>query len=119
MSQYQNVHYLNSERIAAYLEQFKNVAPGEKVLEIGKGAGVAGDLIRKIAGEYKTLDIDESLCPDIAADITSFESMKQFQNYFDAIHCCQVLEHIPYDQSLKAIENFFKLAPKKSCIVST
>lgn len=115
MSHYLKKSYLSDTRLFAYIEQYKYVNERDNVLEVGKGAGVFGDIVKKIAN-YTCIDIDESTQPDIVANITDWDNIKHLEGKFDVIFCCQVLEHMPLEQSKVAFENLLKLAAKRVVI---
>jgi len=113
---YKNQHYISSERVYAFLEQFKHCPKNSRVLEVGSGSKISSELLRPISSEYKTIDIDEDLNPDILGDITDSSIFNQLKGQFDTVYCCQVLEHIPLDSSLKAIDNLLLLNASKVII---
>ena len=73
--------------------------PGH-VLEIGVGAGLTTDLLRKEGFTVTTLDIDPELKPDRTGSILNIPAET---NEFDYVVCCQVLEHLPYESSEAAL----------------
>lgn len=108
---YLSKSYLSESRLHAYIEQYKYVNEGDKVLEIGNGGGVFKALAGKISN-YSVIDIDASTEPDYVGDITKWDCVKQFQDKFDLIFCCQVLEHIPFLEAKAALANILKLNSK-------
>lgn len=113
---YLSKSYLSESRLHAYIEQYKYVNENSKVLEIGNGGGVFKALAEKICS-HTVIDIDKSTEPDYVGDITNWDSIKQFQDKFDLIFCCQVLEHIPFCEAKTALANILKLN-SKNVIVS-
>lgn len=75
---------------------------GRKVLEIGPGNGVLQKVLGCYGCDVSTMDIDSRNTPTVVGSITDFDLEK---NSFDIICAFQVLEHIPYEGFLSAIEN--------------
>jgi cyclopropane fatty-acyl-phospholipid synthase-like methyltransferase len=112
VSIYLDKAYLTQPRLLAYLEQFKYVDDGDNVLEIGSGAGIFGELAKRVA-RYESIDIDSETGPDHVADIAQWEQISHLTGRFDRAFCCQVLEHMPYDVSMRALKNLFRLRAKR------
>ena len=112
MSQFLTKKYLSDMRIKAYIEQYKYIKDNDNILEVGKGSGVFGDIAGKIAS-YKSIDIDSSTNSDFVADITKWEEIKDYRDCFNIIFCCQVLEHMPFEDAKKALCNLIKLNAEK------
>jgi hypothetical protein len=70
--------------------------PGGKVLEIGPGPGHATWLLRQWGLDVTTLDYDESLRPDLLADVTKIPCEA---GSFDSVLAAEVLEHLPFEES--------------------
>lgn len=79
----------------------------ENVLEIGPGTG----LLKQAASSYgisiETLDLDPDLKPDYVASVTE---MPFEDGQFDLVCAFQMLEHLPYDVSLKAFAEMSRVA---------
>jgi SAM-dependent methyltransferase len=72
----------------------------KRVLEIGPGNMTVADMLRKAGVEVVTVDIDPELKPDHVASVTDLP----FQDSaFDAVLCCEVLEHLPYECFVPAL----------------
>ncbi len=72
------------------------------VLEVGVGPGVkAGMVGATFPGcAYVGVDVDATLAPDVRADV---RALPFDDGRFDAAFCCQVLEHIPYEDFLAGL----------------
>lgn len=106
---YEKGKYEHSGRWASYYYQIKNIIktnPGS-ILEIGPGSGVASWFLKSQGFNITTMDIAEDLKPDVVADITD---MPFADNEFDTISCCEVLEHLPFEDSLKALREIKRVA---------
>jgi len=122
-NKYQKKGYITNQRLSAFLEQFNYITENDVILEIGKGSGVFASMVEGIC-RYYSVDIDKNTNPDFNFDISDLTQFTLFNNElkknnieFTKIYCCQVLEHIPFEKSIDALNNLFSLNPK-SIIVS-
>ncbi|NOY63785.1 MAG: class I SAM-dependent methyltransferase [Nitrospirae bacterium] len=107
---YKTLKYNSKARWLSYWYQISEVVsarPGD-VLIIGKGSGIVEKALEEFLPDVRltTMDIDETLQPDIVSDI---RSMPFGDNSFDVILCCQVLEHIPFDDVEGVIRDFQRI----------
>jgi ubiquinone/menaquinone biosynthesis C-methylase UbiE len=79
------------------------------VLEIGTGNGFVNFVLEKSGVDVTTIDIDQELQPDI---IGSVLSMPIKDNSYDLALCCQVLEHLPYENFLPALKEINRVVSK-------
>ncbi|MDP2157757.1 MAG: class I SAM-dependent methyltransferase [Nitrospirota bacterium] len=106
-NKYSTLKYNSKARWLSYWYQIDETVsrrPGN-ILIIGKGSGIVEDSIASLAPEMKitTIDIDPALSPDVIGDIRSMPFEK---SSFDCLICCQVLEHIPFDQMDTVLSGF-------------
>ena len=89
--------YCTPQRFSSYSYQFAEVMDccAERILEIGPGAGVVTYLLRKAGRRVDTLDHDPELKPDIVASLLDIPVA---DDAYDAVLCCQVLEHLPWEK---------------------
>jgi hypothetical protein len=89
----------SSGRWAEYWQQQQLMArvigKGDRVLEIGVGSGFTSHYLRSKGVDVVTLDIDEEKCPDIVANMVSFDWSKLSVDYILAF---EVFEHIPFSE---------------------
>ncbi|WP_218208744.1 methyltransferase domain-containing protein [Acinetobacter sp. F9] len=112
---YEFLKYVTLNRWSSYWHQINEVLNSgcEKVLWVGIGDGVPIKILRDNGIKVTTLDIDNTLSPDIVGDITNLS----FENHAFELCCAfQVLEHLPYEQSLIAINELNRVASKKIII---
>jgi SAM-dependent methyltransferase len=64
-------------------------------LEIGTGSGVVRDVLRRMGVAVTVVDIDDALGVDRVGDVRSLPAA---DGEFDAVLCCQVLEHLPWPE---------------------
>jgi SAM-dependent methyltransferase len=91
--------YLYKERWLSFVYQVTALSGIEpaRVAEIGIGPGVVGEMVRANYPEcgYVGIDIDETLSPSVCASVSALPFA---DGSFDATFCCQVLEHMPFEQ---------------------
>ncbi len=106
---YEKGKYEHSGRWASYYYQIKNTIRTDprNILEIGPGSGVTSWFLKSQGFSVTTTDIAEDLKPDIVADITEMPFM---DNEFDTVVCCEVLEHLPFEESKKALREIRRVA---------
>jgi len=115
-SQYLTPGYCKPQRFASYSYQINEIlnCGAKSVLEIGPGNGVVTYLLRKAGIAVDTLDHDPALNPDIVASILELPLLAKS---YDAILCCQVLEHLPWDMFPIALSEI-KRVVRKNIIIS-
>jgi 2-polyprenyl-3-methyl-5-hydroxy-6-metoxy-1,4-benzoquinol methylase len=94
--------YNTKERFCSFWHQLDGVlelAP-QTVLEVGPGDGMVTDWMRRAGIQTTTLDLDRRAGADIAGSATE---MPVEADSHDVVVCCQVLEHLPYDQAVWAL----------------
>lgn len=96
--------YDSAKRWSSYWIQIEAAlnSPEGKIMEVGIGSGVVADYLRKVGNrDVTTVDIDPELKPDVVADIANlpFE-----ETSFSCVMACEVLEHMPFEQSVLALK---------------
>jgi SAM-dependent methyltransferase len=109
MSHYEFSNYLSKSRWASMWHQLDEVIKLEprRVLEIGPGPGVFKAMVGLFGVHVETLDIDPELKPDHVASV--FE-MPFEDNAFDVVCAFQMLEHLPFGDSLRAFSEMSRVA---------
>jgi hypothetical protein len=97
-SHYNFSDYVNLPRWNSYWHQImETIALNPKnVLIIGAGDNIVGKILMTQGMDVYTFDFDKTLQPDYTGNITDIDTVLQGK-HFDLILCCQVLEHLPYD----------------------
>lgn len=106
--------YVNIERWNSYYYQLVNAMGGgaiNSILLIGVGDGIVSTALETLGYKVTTFDFDESLKPDIVGSVTEIE--KIVKQKYDCVVCCQVLEHLPFENFEKVIRQFRKIAKKR------
>ncbi|MGP1309916.1 MAG: methyltransferase domain-containing protein [Phycisphaerales bacterium] len=101
--------YMREGRMFSFAHQVEEVLTFEpkRVLEVGPGPGVVTHALRASGVEVLTLDIEPSLNPDILASVTQIPLP---DNDVDVILCCQMLEHLPFEQFVPALRELRRVA---------
>ncbi len=101
--------YDSKERFCSYWHQIQEVLllNPKEVLEIGIGNGFVSEYLRKMGLKIITLDIDEKLKPDVTASILK---MPFNDASFDVVACCEVLEHLPFENFNRALSEVFRVS---------
>ncbi|MBD2301418.1 bifunctional 2-polyprenyl-6-hydroxyphenol methylase/3-demethylubiquinol 3-O-methyltransferase UbiG [Nostoc sp. FACHB-190] len=111
--------YLSKDRFISYHHQLRLIfSLGNKVnhiLEIGIYNSLLTEVLKRNGYEVTTADIDPHLNPDITLDLAADFSLPE--DKFDAIVLFQVLEHLPYEQSEKALRKLAQ-ATNKYLVIS-
>jgi SAM-dependent methyltransferase len=111
-SHYQLNKYSNPERWASYFYQIKevlNLNP-KSILEIGVGDKVFGEYIKNNTNLlYKSMDLADDLQPDIVGNVSNIPFAG---GSFDVVCAFEVLEHLPFDQFEKSLEELKRVSNK-------
>jgi SAM-dependent methyltransferase len=108
--------YMSRERWASMWHQLDEaiaLAP-TSVLEVGPGPGVFSTLGRNSGLDIVTLDLDPELSPDCVGSMTR---MPFADGSFDLVCAFQVLEHVPFAESIVALSEMARVA-RRSILVS-
>ncbi len=108
--------YVGGARAFSYAHQLDTLVAlqPESVVEIGPGPGVVTAAMRAIGVDVTTVDVQAELNPDVVASVLDlpFED-----DAFDVSMCCQVLEHIPFDDFERAAKELRRVA-RKGMVIS-
>ena len=113
--QVQKGHYFhdydNLERFISYYYQCRLVIELniKTALEIGVGNRLTSNYLKNQNIKVTTCDIDKNLKPDVVNDVRKL-SFKN--NNFDAVYAYQVLEHLPFEDFEKALEELYRVSKR-------
>lgn len=103
--------YLSRERWISYVAQVSAVVDLKpaRIAEIGVGPGVVGAMIEATypGCQYVSVDVDQALKPMACASVTALPFA---HSSMDAVFCCQVLEHLPYELFVSALRELGRVA---------
>jgi SAM-dependent methyltransferase len=109
---YFSLDYDSKQRFASYWHQIDEIFGGkpEKILVVGVGNGFVARYLRSHEADVTTVDTDGSLGSDFASDVLD---MPFEDETFDTVSCCQVLEHLPYQQFMPALREIGRVTKKR------
>lgn len=117
---YDFAKYVSNDRWNSYYQQIIETLgckDCKNVLYVGMGDGIVTDVLKKAGKNVKNLDFDKALKPDYVGSVTEIKkALKKDWNKFDVILCCQVLEHVPYSEFEKTVEQLAECAQKRLII---
>jgi len=106
----------NWHRYYAIIKEVSHLMP-KKILEIGAGNEIVKNVLLKIVNDYKVMDINPKLKPDILSDIREFRS--ELKEKFDCVICVDVLEHMPFNDLNLNLTNIFNyLTPNGIALIT-
>jgi len=73
------------------------------ILEIGAGSEIVKNCVKGLVEDYRVMDINEKLKPDILSDLRDFRP--ELKEKFDCLVCAEVLEHMPFRDLEKNLDN--------------
>lgn len=114
-SHYDFPRYMAKARWASLWHQIDEIirCRPKSVLEVGKGTGILGLLLKHYGIDYQSVDIDPDLKPDHLAAVTDLPFV---DNSFDVVCCFQVLEHIPYEVFSRALTELIRVVSNRIVI---
>jgi 2-polyprenyl-3-methyl-5-hydroxy-6-metoxy-1,4-benzoquinol methylase len=92
------------------IEKINKLAPRD-ILEIGIGNGFTSSFLRRAGYDVMTADINPALEPDICAPLSELEEHLNGRR-FDLVVCCEVLEHMPFNEFCTNIRILSKLGDR-------
>lgn len=93
------------------IEAVKKTDKSDSILVIGKGDGFVPWLLKEhFHRNVFTFDFDEKLVPDYLGDVRNIS--QSVDKKFDVVICCEVLEHIPFEDFETSISEVAKITKK-------
>ncbi len=98
-----DVAYVRGARLHSFTHQMATVLGLEpsSMLEVGVGSRFVTESLRSLGISVTTLDIEPSLEPDLLGSVSDIPAG---DDEFELSLCCQVLEHLPFDDFHQALE---------------
>lgn len=110
-SSHYDFSYMNMRRWASIWHQLREALAlkPSSVLELGPGPGIFKAAMARYGIEVRTLDHDPDLRPDYVASVLG---MPFDDEAWDLACAFQMLEHLPYEDSLKAVKEMRRVAAR-------
>ena len=98
-SVYYNDRYFAMPQLLSFAHQIHeiNKLKPSNILEIGPGNGFTSSFLKRAGYEITTVDINPNLEPDICAPLSELAGHLRGRR-FDLVVCCEVLEHMPFEE---------------------
>lgn len=108
-SHYDFARYMSRARWQSLWHQLDEVLRLQptRVLEVGPGPGIFKSLAKLAGLSVETLDIDPELNPDHVGSVTAIPLP---DHSYDVVCAFQILEHLPYEQSLLAFREMTRVS---------
>lgn len=108
--------YAGPDRFASYHAQLQEIIAlrPESILEVGVGDAVVGNYLKSNTDiGYTSLDIADDVGADVLGSVTALPFPDKS---FDVTCAFEVLEHLPFDQFGKALDELSRVAKKQVLI---
>jgi predicted SAM-dependent methyltransferase len=114
--QFCDISYDTKKRFCSFWHQINEIVllQPELTVEIGTGNKFVSNYLKNKGLTVFSIDILPSLKPDIAGSVLAMPFPAESA---DAILCCEVLEHLPYDSFVSALRELHRIT-KKNVILS-
>jgi SAM-dependent methyltransferase len=97
-SAYFSDNYFSLKQLCSFVHQIHDIHQlrPKSVLEIGIGNGFTSTFLKRAGYDVTTNDINPSLEPDICCPLSELAQRLSGRS-FDLVVCCEVLEHMPFE----------------------
>lgn len=102
------IKYDSKRRFSSYWHQIQETLACSplRVLEVGVGTRFVSRYLSVFGISVVTVDIDADTHPDVVASVTKLPFP---DNTFDTVVACEILEHLPYEESLRALQELHRV----------
>jgi hypothetical protein len=110
--EYFSDHYFSMLQLCSQSQQVHDIhtlSPAD-IIEIGIGNGFTSTFLRVAGYDVTTADVNSKLRPDICAPLADIQAAVG-ERQFNLAVCCEVLEHMPWEQFESSIAVLRKLSP--------
>lgn len=110
---YLNEGYFELRQLNAFAHQISDIYNLEpkSIIEIGIGNGFTSSFLKSAGYNITTCDINENLAPDHVLPVQQLQKVF-LPGEFDLAVCCEVLEHIPFEEFEPAIAAIASVADR-------
>ena len=108
---YLETSYDTKRRFCGYwhqIDELISIKP-KSILEVGVGSSFVAIYLKNKGYSTVTVDILKALNPDV---VSSVINLPFADKSFSVVSCCEVLEHIPYAQFSKALDEIHRVSQK-------
>jgi len=104
---YYSDNYFRLNQLCSFAHQINDIhrLNPASILEIGIGNGFTSSFLRRAGFDIVTVDINPELEPDICSPISRLKPLLGDRS-FDLVVCCEVLEHMPFEDFELSLEVF-------------
>jgi ubiquinone/menaquinone biosynthesis C-methylase UbiE len=101
-------NYDSKERFASYWHQIDEIIrlKPSSIVEVGIGTKFVSSYIGRLGYQVTTVDVIKQLSPNIVASVLK---LPFDDGCFDVCLCCEVLEHLPFDNFQSAITELYRV----------
>lgn len=106
---YDTRYVVDSRRVYSYAHQIQTTlayAPA-RVLEVGVGPGLVAAALRSLSVDITTVDVAFDLRPSTVGSVLQLPFREES---FDVSMCCQVLEHLPFENFVPALRELRRVS---------
>ncbi len=101
----ENLDFLNWYRFFFIFKEIIHLKP-KNILEVGEGSGIVRRTLEPLIERYETMDVNKKLEPTYLNDVCNF--LYQLKERFDCVVAADILEHIPFGNLEKALNNLYE-----------
>ncbi len=108
---YLSENYFSLTQLWSFSEQIYHIIGmrPQRMIEIGVGNGFVSEFLRTTEIDLTTIDVNPNLAPDIIAPVQEIGEFIRPDEY-DLISCCEVLEHLPFEDFEPTVKLFSTLS---------
>jgi hypothetical protein len=112
---YFDISYDKKGRFASYWHQIQEIiaTDPQMILEIGVGSRFVSNYLAEKGYRTFTLDINKELWPSICGSVINSPCKSEI---FDVVACCEVLEHLSYQQFTVCLKELNRLSKDRVLI---
>lgn len=112
-SVYYSDGYFRLEQLCSFAHQINDIhkLSPKNIIEIGIGNGFTSTFLKRAGFDIVTVDINPDLGPDLCVPINELQ-LYLSGRLFDLVVCCEVLEHMPFDEFEENIRIFSSIGSR-------
>lgn len=105
--------YFRLHQLCSFAHQIHDIhqLKPKSIIEVGIGNGFTSTFLKSAGFDVFTVDINPNLSPDLCAPISELPNQLR-ERKFDLVVCCEVLEHLPFDEFESCMQIFQQIASR-------